>query len=147
MITLRSIDKTNWQACIELKPKEGQEGFVASNLYSLAESHYHGYVCKGIYKAEEMVGFVMYGIDADDGNYWIGRFMIEGDRQGYGYGSEALQLVMEEIRQMKDRSAVLKLGYNPDNHAAGRLYAKAGFVEEGIAPWGEMVVSYTFTDL
>ncbi|XEC96613.1 GNAT family N-acetyltransferase [Paenibacillus tarimensis] len=145
MITLKTIDKSNWEECIQLKPRFEQVKFIASNLYSIAEAQFlDGFTTKAIYFDGTMVGFTMFGLDPDDGNYWIYRFMIDGRFQGRGYGYLAIQLVIGEINKRQDRTAVLMLGYKPDNEQARRLYAKAGFQEEGIAPWGEMLAKYRF---
>jgi len=69
--------------------------------------------------------------------------MIDEMYQGNGYGLIAVQMVIEEIRTRKDRTDVL-LGYKPENQQAKRLYSKAGFIEEGLAPWGEMIAKYSF---
>lgn len=83
MISLKSIDQSNWEDCIQLKPKQEQEGFIASNLYSIAESKFLPHMkIKAIYSEEMLIGFAMYGIDSDDGNFWIYRFMIDDKFQG-----------------------------------------------------------------
>ncbi|MOA00202.1 FR47-like protein [compost metagenome] len=72
------------------------------------------------------------------------RFMIDKRYQGKGFGLVAVCKVIEEISKREDRSDVLKLGYRSENERAKRLYAKAGFIEEGLAPWGETIAKYTF---
>lgn len=145
MTTLRDIDKNNWEECIDLKPSEEQRGFMASNLYSIAESKFlPGFVIKAIYIDEDIVGFAMYGLDPDDGNYWIYRFMIDERFQRHGFGVQSMQLIIDDIRSREDRTDVIMLGYQPNNENARKLYAKVGFVEEGIAPWGEMLAKYSF---
>ncbi|WP_372633707.1 GNAT family N-acetyltransferase [Cohnella sp.] len=37
LISIRSVDQSNWEDCIELKPSQEQQEFMASNLYSIAE--------------------------------------------------------------------------------------------------------------
>ena len=145
MISLKSIDQSNWEDCIQLKPKQVQEGFIASNLYSIAESKFSPHMkIKAIYCGEMLIGFAMYGIDSDDGNYWIYRFMIDEQFQGRGHGKSAMKLIIEDIRSRDDRTDVIWLGYQPDNEQARKLYASMGFEEEGIAPWGEMLAKYSF---
>ena len=39
-IILKEIDNQNWKQCIKLKVRMDQQGFVASNLYSLAEAKF-----------------------------------------------------------------------------------------------------------
>lgn len=145
MISLKSIDQSNWEDCIQLKPKQEQEGFIASNLYSIAESKFLPHMkIKAIYCGEMLIGFAMYGIDSDDGNYWIYRFMIDEQFQGRGHGKSAMKLIIEDIQSRDDHTDVIWLGYQPDNEQARKLYASIGFEEEGIAPWGEMLAKYSF---
>lgn len=146
MILLKAIDKSNWEECIQLKPNSKQERFIVTNLYSIAEARFlEGFKTKAIYFSEIMIGFTMFGQDPDDGNYWIYRFMIDERFQRLGYGHQAMQLVIDEIRNSNDRTNILMLGYKPDNEHARKLYAKIGFKEEGIAPWGEILAKYTFS--
>jgi diamine N-acetyltransferase len=73
-LSLRPIDKQNWETAIELSVKEEQKAFVASNLYSIAEVQFlEDFFVKGVYLDDKMIGFTMYGIDPDDHNYWIYR--------------------------------------------------------------------------
>jgi diamine N-acetyltransferase len=144
-ISLGIVKKSNWEECIQLKVRKDQEGNIASNLYSIAEAQFlNGFICNAIYLDEAMIGFVMYGIDPDDINYWIYRFMIDEKYQNNGYGKKAMQLVVEEINKQEHKTDKLLLGYNPSNEAARRLYRAVGFVETGIAPWGEMIAQYKF---
>ncbi|MEQ7052032.1 GNAT family N-acetyltransferase [Paenibacillus alvei] len=145
MITLKNIDQDNWEESINLRPSEEQSKFIASNLYSIAEVQFlPGFVAQAIYEDEQMIGFTMYGLDADDGNYWIYRFMIDEKHQSRGYGKQALQLLMDELRSKEDRTEVVFISYNPENERAKRLYASVGFVEQGLADWGEMMAKYQF---
>lgn len=135
-IELRPVDANNWEACIQLKAKPEQAGFIASNLYSIAQVQFlEGFVAMAIYAEETMVGFTMYGPDEDDGNYWIYRLMIDAKYQGRGYGRQALHQVVDQIRSKPDRTDVIMLSYHPDNKHASALYAQAGFEEIGIMPW------------
>ncbi|WP_376748016.1 GNAT family N-acetyltransferase [Lysinibacillus boronitolerans] len=131
---------------MNLKLKQEQQGFIASNLYSIAESKFLPYMdIKSIYFKEKLIGFAMYGIDSDDHNYWIYRFMIDERFQGQGNGKYAMKLIIEDIRSRNDCTDVIWLGYQPENELARRLYASVGFKEEvGMAPWGEMLAKYNF---
>lgn len=143
MITLKPIDKSNWEACISLCVKPEQSEFVASNLYSIAEAQFlNGFSSMAIYSNQTLVGYALFGIDPDDHNYWIYRMMIDQHLQGHGYGLAAVRWIIDEIRNREDRTDAVLLGYNPDNEEARRLYARAGFKEEGMAPWGEMIAKY-----
>ncbi|XID95005.1 GNAT family N-acetyltransferase [Paenibacillaceae bacterium WGS1546] len=145
MISLRSVDQSNWEDCIQLKPKQEQQKFIASNLYSIAEFQFlPGLIMRAIYCDEILIGFSMYGLDSDDGNYWIYRFMIDERFQGRGYGKAAMQLIIHDIESKDDRTDVIMLGYKTDNEFARKLYSQLGFEEMGIASWGEMLAKYNF---
>lgn len=146
MISLRSIDQSNWEECINLKPKQEQQRFIASNLYSIAEAQFlPDFVTKSIYFEEILVGFAMYGKAPEDSNYWIYRFMIDNRFQGRGYGKNAMKLIINDVEMKDDRTDILMLGYNPENDSARKFYEKVGFQEVGLAPWGEILVKYSFT--
>ncbi|KOP67472.1 spermidine acetyltransferase [Bacillus sp. FJAT-18019] len=136
MIRLQPIDKDNWTECIKLNAKPEQEKFIASNLYSIAQFQFlEHFEAMAIYDDQTMVGFTLYGLDSDDGNYWIYRFMIDGNHQQKGYGRQALQFIIQEIRNKPDRTDVLMLSFDPKNELARQLYVKAGFEEIGVMPW------------
>lgn len=148
MIRLAELHRDNWEACASLRVKPEQTGFIASNLHSIAEAQFlQGFSSLAVYQEEALVGYALFGLDPDDGMYWIYRLMIEESYQNLGYGLAAIRQIIEVIANRTDRSSVIRLGCNPSNEPARRLYAKAGFVEEGIAPWGEMIASYPLTEL
>jgi diamine N-acetyltransferase len=143
-LTLQPITKDNWEEAIQLKVKDKQKNFIASNLYSIAEVQFlEHFQVSGLYADDQMVGFAMYGIDTDDNNYWIYRLMIDAAHQGKGFGISAIKLVVEEIRRMNTNDIpFIMIGYNPENEGARAVYKKAGFVETEIAPWGEQIAAF-----
>ncbi|SMF79531.1 diamine N-acetyltransferase [Paenibacillus uliginis N3/975] len=145
MISLRKIDRSNWEECIHLRVREEQERFMASNLYSIAEVQFlPGFMTRAIILDDKVIGFLMYGIDPDDQNYWIYRFMIDDQFQGKGYGRAAMNLLIQQIEAADNRTEVIMIGYNSDNEGARRLYKSVGFEEIGLAPWGEELARYTY---
>ncbi|MDN4081920.1 GNAT family N-acetyltransferase [Paenibacillus polymyxa] len=145
IITLKAVDKSNWEECAELQPSPEQQRFMVSNLYSIAECQFlDGFLSRAIYNNDVLIGFTMFGLDPDDGNYWIYRFMIDERFQGQGHGYHAMLLVIDEIRKASNRTDMIMIGYKPDNEIARKLYRKSGFREEGISPWGEMLAKYSF---
>lgn len=110
---------------------------MAPNLYSIAEVQFlENFEALGIHNGEKMVGFVMAGLDPDDNNYWIYRFMIDKSCQGRGYGKKGMQAVIDWLKS-KEGCELVMVGYNPENTAAENLYKSSGFADKGIAPWGE----------
>lgn len=79
----------------------------------------------------------MYGIDPDDGNYWIYRFMIDESHQRQGYGLQAMLLLIDEIKSSnKDNIPAIMIGYHTDNVGAHHFYQSVGFEFQGLADWG-----------
>lgn len=150
-IQLKDVDNSNWRAVIKLSVRDDQRHFVADNASSLVQSIFDDnlkgkVITQGIYDGDTLIGFTMYGSDADDpadelGTMWIVRFMIGAEFQGKGYGRAALDYLINYARNQSDIRTI-RLSYEPQNIAAKKLYASAGFVEEGMnEDWGEMVVA------
>lgn len=147
MLHLKTITKDNWIKAISLRVREDQKNFVASNAFSLAQLNFlEDFHAKGIYLDDEMIGFTLYGIDEEDHEYWIYRMMIDERHQGKGYGKEAVKLVIEDIKNIKeDRHQTITLSYEPTNDHAKRIYEKMGFQEiEGLIIDNEQLARFTF---
>ena len=134
IVSLRPITPETLDECISLKVANDQKGFVAPNIYSLAEAAvsptYHPF---GIYDADahyrtnpSMVGFVMYGLSNARG--FILRLMVDEKFQRRGYGRAAM---VEVIRRLKLHPEVERIAtsHNRKNEAAARLYESLGFVD------------------
>lgn len=143
-VSLKTIDKNNWEDAIRLSVTEEQKPFIASNLYSIAEFQFlENFFAKGIYLDEKMIGFTMFGIDSDDQNYWIYRLMIDKEFQGNGLGMQAIKLIIEAIKKMNHTNIpLIMIGYHPENPAKF-VYKKAGFMETEIASWGEQLAKFS----
>nr|WP_251548955.1 GNAT family N-acetyltransferase [Neobacillus muris] len=143
-LSLKAIDKSNWETAIQLSVHDEQKTFIASNLYSIAEVQFlDNFYAKGIYLDDRMIGFTLFGIDSDDHNYWIYRLMIDKDFQRNGFGIQAIQLVIKEIRNLNHSNIpLIMIGYHPENLPAKLAYQKAGFIETELSPWGEQLAKY-----
>jgi diamine N-acetyltransferase len=69
MPEIQPVTKDNWQSLIKLKVRDDQKNFAASNLYSIAQSHFgdefEGHwdlFAYGICEGDTPVGFLMYGL-------------------------------------------------------------------------------------
>ena len=125
-----------------LKVAPDQEDYVASNLYSIAESKFEKYTqMRAVSAGKKLVGFVMWESLKDEGKphcYLIYRFMIAARFQAKGYGRKAIELVLAEITQ--DRCwEKISVCVVPDNHSAQHLYRTLGFVEQGLDDEGELI--------
>jgi diamine N-acetyltransferase len=130
-VSLKPITADNWKGCIDLKVKDEQADFVPSNLYSIAEAQFYPQAAPlAIYSEQgQMVGFVLYGVDVENGKWKIFRLMIDHAHQGKGYGRAAMKQVIERLRSRPDCNEIL-IAYQTDNDAARQLYASLGFIEE-----------------
>jgi len=158
MIELRKITKDNFGTVLKLKLAEGQNKFVASNIYSLAEAYVELTNSEkpalpfAIYNDDEVVGFAMMQyekIDADEflftnygdsAVYCFFRFMIDAKHQRKGYGRQAMAKILEYLKTFpQGEVSAISLSYEPTNEVARKLYASFGFVETGHLEDGEMV--------
>ena len=133
VIELRPVTAENFHECINLKTKDDQKYFCASNLYSIAESKVEALaIPMCIYANEVMVGFILYGPEnSENGMYMsIDRFMIDQRFQGKGYGKLALEKLVETIKKNYAYKEIY-LSYVPENIIAERLYIGFGFEKTG----------------
>jgi diamine N-acetyltransferase len=140
MPEIRPVTRDNWKELIRLKVRENQTHFVASNLYSIAESQfgddYEGHwdlYPFGIYDDENMpVGFLMYGLNFEHSKQqaFIIRLMVDEKYQGKGYGRFGMEKVLEIFRA-DDRIKTVGISYEPENEGARKLYASLSFEETG----------------
>ena len=141
-LSLREITAEIWEQCVKLKVRSDQEHFIASNVFSLAQSKYvPGLLPLAVYDGETMVGFVMYNEQPyEPGKYFIYRVMIGAEFQGKGYGRSAMRALIERTKALPNCQAIV-LSYEPENSVAERLYESLGFRKTGEIFEGEVVSS------
>ncbi|RIK29720.1 MAG: spermidine acetyltransferase [Anaerolineae bacterium] len=139
MPELRPVTKENWEALIRLKVRDDQKNFVASNLYSIAQSQFgedfEGHwdlFAYGIYDDDTPVGFLMFGYNFDHPSQqaFIQRLMVDEKFQGKGFGRFGMEKMVEMFRA-DERIKTVAISYEPENESARKLYASLGFVETG----------------
>ncbi|WP_448549241.1 GNAT family N-acetyltransferase [Thalassotalea fusca] len=131
MISLRDVNKDNYEAICDLDVTEEQQAYVACNMWSLVESFYNeGYITRGIYQENIPVGFLMWVYETPT-KVSIWRFMIDQAFQNNGCGRKALALAIEEITTDKNLKEI-EICYNPNNPVAKTFYSSFGFVEVGM---------------
>ncbi|HWV22428.1 MAG TPA: GNAT family N-acetyltransferase [Devosia sp.] len=130
----------NRASALALRPKPDQQQFVATNERSLQQAvQSPSCIPFLILAGTQPVGFAMYALDPDDGNYWIYRLMIDGDFQGRGYGTRALA-AMTDMMFETTGCPFITLGVAPENVTAIKLYERAGFRDAGFEIDGEMIM-------
>jgi diamine N-acetyltransferase len=138
-VILEEVGADNWRACTALEVAEEQRRFVAPVAYYLALCAYGGTPWRplAVRVDEEIVGFVMWGIDPEDESSWIGGLVIDRRHQRRGYGRAVVTQLLE--RAVSDGRREAALTYLPDNTVARSLYARMGFVETGELDGDEVV--------
>ena len=135
MVELRAIKEENFIDAFNLRLAPGQKEYVSHPVRSLAQAYVYRNQCQpfGIYTEGRMIGYVMVIYDYDIPEYDIWHMMIDESIQGKGYGSEALDQVIEYIRTRpfgdSDRVA---LTCNKNNPIARKLYENKGFSATGV---------------
>ena len=134
MTELKAITENNFIDAFNLKLAPGQEKYVSHPIRSLAQAYVYRDRCQpfGIYADGKMVGYVMVIYDYDVPEYDIWHMMIDESAQGRGYGSEALDRVLDYIKTKPfGDSGRIALTCNKDNPVARKLYEKKGFSATG----------------
>ncbi|MEI2302307.1 GNAT family N-acetyltransferase [Ensifer sp. MJa1] len=144
VVTVEDVAPEERASVVSLHVDDDQTRFIASNSDSLKEADENEACVPLIIRAQgKAVGFAMYALDEDDGNYWIYRLMIDARVQGRGYGSSALGSIIARLRALPDCTCIL-LGVKPENVQALRVYERAGFRLAGDILDGELVMRLDF---
>ena len=140
-IMLRLVDGDNWREVANLEVTPEQRAFVAEPSYYLALCCYDTWNPLAIYAGEEIVGFMMWGVD-DDRSCWLGGILIDRAQQRQGYGRAAVDEAIVTLGK-KTGSTAFALSYLPTNTVARRLYQNLGFIETGELEDDELVARKT----
>ncbi len=131
---LREINDSNMEECLALTVSAEQVQYISPNADSLKEADGVPEIARpfAVYVDDRMVGFAMFAFDEindDPDKYWLWRFMIDEEFQGKGYGSAALEAIIEYFRE--NGADEITLSTKENNTAALGLYHKFGFSENG----------------
>ena len=140
-VTLEAVTIDNFEALMDMELPPEQAAYLASNAYSIAQSHYYpDWRPRAIYADGAPAGFALYDVEGDGepGCYAIYRLMVGHPRQNRGIGRRAMALLLAEIGACPDARRIT-ICYKPGNATARRFYASLGFVETGIDERDEMV--------
>ena len=146
MVELKPIIEDNFIDAFNLKLAPGQEKFVSHPVRSLAQAYVYRDQCQpfGIYADGRMVGYVMVIYDYDVPGYDVWHMMIDKEEQGRGYGSDALDRVIEYIKTKPfGDSSRVALTCNKGNSTARKLYESRGFSATGNEDEDEIELAMT----
>ncbi|KAJ5537110.1 hypothetical protein N7513_010296 [Penicillium frequentans] len=123
ILTFREVTEQNWLEVANLKPKDGQVGNLAPNVWSLCEAHYSEDAwVRAIYADDTPIGMLMMAIWDPDEAYYIWRFMIDGRYQRLGYGRRGVEFAIAHIRQYNPQAKQLGvMSTPPEGKTSGNL--------------------------
>lgn len=140
---LREINDENRAQCIALTVSAEQAQYISPNADSLKEAEGLPEIARpfAVYVDGKMVGFTMFAFDEindDPDRYWLWRLMIDDGFQGKGYGSAALEVIIDYFRE--NGADEITLSTKESNTSALGLYHKFGFKENGEMNGEEIVL-------
>ncbi|WP_461614961.1 GNAT family N-acetyltransferase [Clostridium sp. Marseille-QA1073] len=143
MIRLEKISKDNYRECLRLQVAEYQTKFVTPNSKSLAKAYvyYDDAIPLAVYYEDLMVGFILLRHYDEEKSYLIDQFMIDARYQGKGYGKQAMELVIEQIKSERKYPKII-LCYIDGDEAAKRLYSGLGFYHTGEVDENEIIMCF-----
>jgi diamine N-acetyltransferase len=148
VVSLREITEDNRTAVEALAVTEEQSHYVGSVTHSLQEAVEYPDAkawYRAVYLDDQPVGFVMIsdGITVDDpsyvGPYYLWRLLIDQRFQGAGYGTAALDLVVEHVRTRPDARTLLTSHVVGPTSPVG-FYQRYGFRLTGDVHEGEPIL-------
>ena len=138
---LIDITKDNYRDVLFLTTNEDGmptliEKHVASVSASMVQAQFEeSWVTKALLHEGDIVGFTMYRYDEEHQAYVLCRLMIDIKYQGRGLGTQAVKLILDEMRRVKGSTEVF-LSTEADNTVAKHVYEKLGFVPQN-EKWGD----------
>ena len=146
-ITLREINEENLNSILKLSEtlSDPHRKMVATNAISIAQAHYSKYAWyRGIYAADDPVGYVMVYIGPDEDNqtgtevFFLWRLMIAEPYQGRGYGRKALEQVMQMAKERGAKEFLTSCGEGEGSPEG--FYRRLGFESSGRYEGEELVM-------
>ena len=134
-IELIDLTEENMRQCFEMRVASNQKQYIASNEDSWKTAKENEKVVRpfAIYCDGKMVGFTMFAFDEEyrdpNDRYWLWRFMIDEKLQGKGYGTVALQVIIQYFKNHGANN--VRLSTKETNVTALSMYRKAGFCDTG----------------
>lgn len=126
MVELRRITEDNFQQCLCLQASVADDSFVDTVPYSLAEAwlYYEDTRPFAIYNDNIMIGFVSMYVGEE--NCQIINFLIADSFQRKGFGTEAVKLCIEYLRNVYAAHKV-SVPVKLEHTSAHAFWRKQGF--------------------
>lgn len=141
-ISLREVTKENFWAICNLKVNASQEEYVATNVVSIAEAYFSKTAwLRAVYLGDTPIGFIMLSKDTVNQKYILWRFMIDEKYQRKGFGRQAFQCLMDEVKAFPGASE-LTTSYVGGKNSPKDFFVKMKFVHTGKKIGNEVCLTY-----
>ena len=134
MIRITDVTEENWLEVAGLSVKEEQKAFLAPAIGILARGYVYRNCNARVWVIEydgTAVGVALVReFDDEPLGYDLQQFMIDGRYQGRGFGSLALEAILDALRREAHYDHV-EVCVKKGDTAAIRLYEKHGFTDSG----------------
>ena len=151
LVSLREITLETLRAVCWLDLDAHQDGLVAPNAFSIAQAHFEPLAWfRAVYADETPVGFVMLEDPAqtsqvppklyrDEAYIVLWRFMIDKRYQKFGYGAQAIRLLLAHAKARGAKTMLLS--FVPKENNPEFFYARLGFARNGEMDEDEVVMT------
>ncbi|EIF01106.1 GNAT family N-acetyltransferase [Saccharomonospora glauca] len=127
-VSLRPVTRDTVRAVCELRLAEGQERLVAPAAYTVAEGNYEpDAILRAIHLDDVVVGVLL--VEVETGVPYLVRFMIDASYQGRGIGRQAVERLVEELRERGWTS--VETTFVPGDDSAEGFWRRCGFRDTG----------------
>lgn len=141
-ISLREVTRENFWAICNLKVHTSQEEYVATNVVSIAEAYFSKTAwLRAIYLGDTPIGFIMLSKDTVHEKYALWRFMIDEKFQKKGFGRQAFQKLLDEIKAYPGANE-LTTSYVSGKGSPKDFFVKMKFVHTGKKIGEEVCLTY-----
>lgn len=134
MIRLTEVTENNWPDVAALSVRENQKKYVAPAIGILARGYAFRSCNARVFAIDNdgvIVGTALVREFSEEPyGYDLQQFMIDERYQNKGYGSRALELILEELRQENHYDHV-EICVKKEDTAAIHIYRKCGFEDSG----------------
>lgn len=134
MIRLLEINEQNWMEIARLSVSDEQQGFLDRPIGIIARGYvYRHYNARVIAIADELhiIGVALVrDLDEEPACYDLQQFMIDKRFQNKGYGTEALKLILQMLKEERHYECV-EVCVDKKDLPALRVYEKVGFTDTG----------------
>jgi len=146
-IRLRQIDRHHKEEFMDANVSEELERFMSRNLDTISgsgpDTDYAPYAI--VSDDGRIVGFIMVGQKPEEGSYWLAKLLIDSCERRKGYGTSALQLAIQMLKESPGYKSV-QVTYRRDNVAAKTMLERLGFISTGDGKDGPIVATLTISN-